>query len=157
MSRGPQVYFAYLLDFRVVEKSKWKCGIIHGLEGQGRALDWRNKLGKHKFMGVMSDPWQCHPSLRLGQEEETSKEMGKEFSERWKKKKVSSRKGCQLIERSRKVKAGRCPLDLETKRSLVSLDRTVGGGVKEQRHQTIRWRDEQEVSKQQILIVNGGE
>lgn len=48
-------------------------------------------------------------------------------------------------------------MDLGTKRSLVSLDRTVGGGVKEQRHQTMRWRDEQEVRKQQILIVNGGE
>lgn len=31
------------------------------------------------------------------------------------------------------------------------------GRVKEQRGQISRWRNEQEVKKQQILIVNGGE
>lgn len=64
----------------MVEKSEQNCEVRHGLEGWGRALDQRYKPGRYRFMGVMSDPWQCHPSLCLGQDKETSKEMGKESS-----------------------------------------------------------------------------
>lgn len=49
------------------------------------------------------------------------------------------------------------PFGLRNKEIISFFRQNFWGRVKEQRGQISRWRNEQEVKKQQILIVNGGE